>query len=67
MITLATSARRCGLATLLILAADAALAQVAEQPGAELPTIVVTAQHLNEERSRIDTPDRRFHLQFHLR
>jgi outer membrane receptor for ferrienterochelin and colicins len=32
-----------------------ALAQVAEQPGAELPTIVVTAQHLNEERSRIDT------------
>ncbi len=32
-----------------------ALAQVADQPGAGLPTIVVTAQHLNEERSRIDT------------
>ncbi len=35
--------------------AHGAEAQVAEQPGAELPTIVVTAQHLNEERSRIDT------------
>src|SRR5882672_3303201 len=32
-----------------------ALAQVANQPSAGLPTIVVTAQHLNEERSRIDT------------
>ena len=32
-----------------------ALAQVAEQAGSSLPTIVVTAQHLNEERSRIDT------------
>ena len=31
------------------------LAQVADQPGAALPTIVVTAQHLNEERARIDT------------
>jgi outer membrane receptor protein involved in Fe transport len=30
------------------------LAQVAEQPGAGLPTIVVTAQHLNEERARIE-------------
>jgi outer membrane receptor protein involved in Fe transport len=32
-----------------------AFAQVAEQPAAGLPTIVVTSQHLNEERSRIDT------------
>jgi len=32
-----------------------AAAQVAEQTGAPLPTIVVTAQHLDEERSRIDT------------
>jgi outer membrane receptor protein involved in Fe transport len=30
-------------------------AQVADQAGAALPTITVTAQHLNEERSRIDT------------
>ena len=34
---------------------NTALAQVADQPGAGLPTIVITAQHLNEERSRIDT------------
>jgi outer membrane receptor protein involved in Fe transport len=47
-------ARSCA-ATLIITAANAALAQVADQPGANLPTIVVTAQHLNEERSRIDT------------
>src|SRR5262245_21381612 len=33
----------------------AALAQVAEQPSAGLPTIVITSQHLNEERSRIET------------
>jgi outer membrane receptor protein involved in Fe transport len=32
-----------------------ARAQVADQPGAELPTVVITAQHLNEERSRIGT------------
>jgi outer membrane receptor for ferrienterochelin and colicins len=32
-----------------------ALAQVANQASSTLPTIVVTAQHLNEERSRIDT------------
>src|SRR5207245_5672844 len=32
-----------------------ALAQVADQPGAGLPTIVIIAQHVNEERSRIDT------------
>jgi outer membrane receptor for ferrienterochelin and colicins len=32
-----------------------AVAQVAEQASSTVPTIVVTAQHLNEERSRIDT------------
>src|SRR3977135_634937 len=42
-------------AALLMCPAFAAFAQVADQPGAGLPTIVVTAQHLNEERSRIDT------------
>jgi len=42
-------------AALLTCPAMAAFAQVADQPGASLPTIVVTAQHLNEERSRIDT------------
>jgi outer membrane receptor for ferrienterochelin and colicins len=36
-------------------AAAAASAQVADQPGEALPTIVITSQHLNEERSRIDT------------
>jgi len=42
-------------AALLMCPAFTAFAQVADQPGASLPTIVVTAQHLNEERSRIDT------------
>ena len=42
-------------ATLPFAAPGAALAQVADQPGAALPTIIITAQHLNEERSRIDT------------
>src|SRR5438105_12250712 len=32
-----------------------AVAQVADRPSSSIPTIVVTAQHLNEERSRIDT------------
>ena len=32
-----------------------AVAQVSEQASSSIPTIVVTAQHLNEERSRIDT------------
>ena len=32
-----------------------ALAQVADQAGASIPTVVITAQHLNEERARIDT------------
>src|SRR5712672_112420 len=31
------------------------LAQVGDQASSSIPTIVVTAQHLNEERSRIDT------------
>jgi outer membrane receptor for ferrienterochelin and colicins len=42
-------------AALLMCPAMAAFAQVADQASASLPTIVVTAQHLNEERSRIDT------------
>ena len=37
------------------LISPAAIAQVANQASAGVPTIVVTAQHLNEERSRIDT------------
>jgi outer membrane receptor protein involved in Fe transport len=49
-----TAARMC-VAAVLGAVASAAGAQVAQQPGAELPTIVVTAQHLNEERSRIET------------
>jgi hypothetical protein len=48
-----TAARMC-VAAVLGAVASAAGAQVAQQPGAELPTIVVTAQHLNEERSRIE-------------
>src|ERR1700736_1656847 len=42
-------------AAVSLCAASAAFAQVADQPSSGLPTIVVTAQHLNEERSRIDT------------
>src|SRR6185437_5703325 len=38
----------------LILSAPAS-AQVEQQASAGIPTVVVTAQHLNEERSRIDT------------
>ena len=38
-----------------LLAATAAPAQVAEEAGAAMPTIVITSQHLNEERSRIET------------
>lgn len=37
-----------------ILAAPA-IAQVGDQASASIPTIVVTSQHLNEERARIDT------------
>jgi outer membrane receptor for ferrienterochelin and colicins len=47
-------AHMCACASLAC-ATDSAIAQVADQPGAGLPTIVVTAQHLNEERARIDT------------
>jgi outer membrane receptor for ferrienterochelin and colicins len=36
-------------------AADVATAQVSDQASSSIPTVVVTAQHLNEERSRIDT------------
>src|SRR5438552_14030200 len=49
------SVARALAAAILACAAMATFAQVADQPGANLPTIVVTAQHLNEERSRIDT------------
>ncbi len=46
--------RACAAATLLC-TASATYAQVADEAGAAMPTITVTAQHLNEERSRIDT------------
>jgi outer membrane receptor for ferrienterochelin and colicins len=39
----------------LIFVTGAARAQVSAQTGADLPTVVITAQHLNEERSRIGT------------
>ena len=55
MLTVRFCAARALAAALLMCPAMAAFAQVADQPGASLPTIVVTAQHLNEERSRIDT------------
>jgi outer membrane receptor protein involved in Fe transport len=55
MFILRFSVARALAAALLMCPAFAAFAQVADQPGAALPTIVVTAQHLNEERSRIDT------------
>jgi outer membrane receptor for ferrienterochelin and colicins len=55
MLTVRRPAPRASSAALALLAAAAAHAQVAEQPGAALPTIVITAQHLNEERARIDT------------
>src|SRR4029077_20376915 len=46
-------ARALAAATLMCLA-TAAYAQVAEQATAGIPTIVATAQHLNEERARIE-------------
>jgi outer membrane receptor protein involved in Fe transport len=55
MFTVRFCVARARAAALLMCPASAAFAQVADQPGAGLPTIVVTAQHLNEERSRIDT------------
>ena len=55
MLTIHSVAGRAFAAAILACAAMATFAQVADQPGANLPTIVVTAQHLNEERSRIDT------------
>jgi outer membrane receptor for ferrienterochelin and colicins len=45
-------AARC--AAVVLFLSRAALAQVADENG-PLPTIVITAQHLNEERSRIET------------
>ena len=42
-------------AAVSLCAASAGFAQVADQPSSGLPTIVITAQHLNEERARIDT------------
>ena len=55
MLTVRLSAARALAAAVSVCATTGAFAQVADQPGASLPTIVVTAQHLNEERSRIDT------------
>ncbi|HEY0767808.1 MAG TPA: TonB-dependent receptor [Steroidobacteraceae bacterium] len=55
MFTLRFSAARALAAALPICAASGVFAQVADQPSSNLPTIVVTAQHLNEERARIDT------------
>jgi outer membrane receptor for ferrienterochelin and colicins len=46
---------RTGAAVALLCLSDTAYAQVADTAGAAMPTITVTAQHLNEERSRIDT------------
>lgn len=34
---------------------NTALAQVGDQASSSIPTVVITSQHLNEERSRIDT------------
>ena len=51
---LRSRARACA-AVGLVSIAGICHAQVADQAGASLPTITVTAQHLNEERSRIDT------------
>jgi outer membrane receptor for ferrienterochelin and colicins len=55
MLTVRLSAARALAAAVPMCATTGAFAQVADQPGASLPTIVITAQHLNEERSRIDT------------
>ena len=55
MFTNLPSAVRLTAAAGVVLLSNPTLAQVADQAGASLPTVVVTAQHLNEERSRIDT------------
>src|ERR1700681_1882307 len=55
MLTVRYCAARVLAAPVPVCATTGAFAQVADQRGASLPTIVVTAQHLNEERSRIDT------------
>src|ERR1700730_15653268 len=55
MLTVRLSAARALAAAVPMCATTGAFAQVADQPGASLPTIVITAQHPNEESSRIDT------------
>ena len=55
MLTVRLCAARALAAAVPMCATTGAFAQVADQASASLPTIVVTAQHLNEERSRIDT------------
>src|SRR5579871_2519864 len=42
-------------ATAAALTHQSAFAQVADQASSSVPEVVITAQHLNEERSRIDT------------
>ena len=49
------AALRPAASVFLLAVGSAAWAQVANQASSAVPTIVVTAQHLNEERSRIDT------------
>ena len=49
------AALRPAASVFLLAVGPAAWAQVANQASSAVPTIVVTAQHLNEERSRIDT------------
>ncbi len=44
-----------GFPTAACLFSQSATAQVADQASSSVPTVVITAQHLNEERSRIDT------------
>src|SRR6202165_4516261 len=55
MLTVRLCAARALAAAVPMCATPGAFAQVADQASASLPTIVVTAQHLNQERSRIDT------------
>jgi outer membrane receptor protein involved in Fe transport len=54
MFTVRFRAARALAAAPLMCLATAAYAQVADQASAGIPTIVVTAQHLNEERARIE-------------
>jgi hypothetical protein len=54
MFTFRFPAARALAAAPLMYLATAAYAQVGDQASAGIPTIVVTAQHLNEERARIE-------------